>query len=249
MPYFNNRSTRKVSTPGADPSYTRTVQVAGLPTDILIKRCRRKTMALHVYPGKVVELRVPLKCPWREIDDFLDSRLGWIEDAQHELANRPVPAPPEYTEDSLHRFMGVKYPLRLEYGTRSRVDLEFGMLKVKCRMPGNQATVAGHIDSWYRRQAMDRFPDRISECLQKFPEPRPHRNLIVRKMKARWGSCAHNGDICLNSLLVKFPETAIDFVITHELCHLHHFSHSKGFYSLLESLMPDWKEREQLLVG
>ncbi|MCF6200101.1 MAG: M48 family metallopeptidase [Hyphomicrobiaceae bacterium] len=31
----------------------------------------------------------------------------------------------------------------------------------------------------------------------------------------------------------------IDYVITHELCHLEHKDHSSKFYTLLETVMPD----------
>jgi predicted metal-dependent hydrolase len=39
----------------------------------------------------------------------------------------------------------------------------------------------------------------------------------------------------------------IDYVIAHELCHLFEFNHGKKFYRMLESVMPDWKQREQVL--
>ncbi len=51
---------------------------------------------------------------------------------------------------------------------------------------------------------------------------------------------------------IEFPEgtpidEAVDFVITHELCHLVHFSHDKHFYALMDRAMPKWRDREGLL--
>jgi predicted metal-dependent hydrolase len=43
------------------------------------------------------------------------------------------------------------------------------------------------------------------------------------------------------------PLAAVDFVVTHELCHLKHFAHNKSFYRMLDRVMPDWRERERLL--
>ena len=36
-------------------------------------------------------------------------------------------------------------------------------------------------------------------------------------------------------------------VTLHELCHFVHPDHSKDFYALLQTLMPDWKARKKLL--
>jgi predicted metal-dependent hydrolase len=221
--------------------------VANKDLEVLIKRSRRKTMALHVYPDKPVELRVPMKCPWLEIDQFLDSRLGWIEDALKELSNVPRVPAPVYSEGSLHDYLGSKYPLMLVRGRPNHVEQFPGAIVVRCQAPEKPLTVARHMDAWYRAQAVALFPDRIEHNLKQFNVPLPYRSMVVRKMKARWGSCSRNGELCLNSLLVRFPEAAIDFVITHELCHLRHFSHNKSFYGLLTEVMPDWREREKLL--
>lgn len=245
--FFNNANTRKISTPGTNPCYLRKVSVANKDLDVLIKRSRRKTMALHVYPDKPVELRVPMKCPWFEINQFLDSRLGWIEVAQQELSNVPVVPALEYTQGALHDYLGSKYPLMLVRGKPNHVEQFSGVIVIRCLRPENAALVSRHLNEWYRRRARALFPDRIDHCLQRFPVSLAYRSLVVRKMKARWGSCSRNGDICLNSLLVRLPEAAIDFVITHELCHLQHFAHGKSFYRLLTKAMPDWREREKLL--
>jgi len=221
--------------------------VANKDLDVLIKRSRRKTMALHVYPDKPVELRVPLKCPWLEINRFLDSRLDWIEIAQKELSNVPCIPAPVYTEGSLHDYLGSKYPLMLVRGRPNHVQQLPGAIVVRCLKPEKSSLVEKHMDAWYRAQARLLFPDRIEQCLNRFPVPLPYRSLVVRKMKARWGSCSRNGELCLNSLLVRLPEAAIDFVIAHELCHLRYFSHNKSFYRLLADVMPDWPEREKLL--
>lgn len=58
------------------------------------------------------------------------------------------------------------------------------------------------------------------------------------------GSCGKNGNIVLNTELVKASVYCIDYVITHELCHLKHPNHSKDFYRLLEISLPDWERRK-----
>jgi hypothetical protein len=40
---------------------------------------------------------------------------------------------------------------------------------------------------------------------------------------------------------------SIDYVVTHELCHLVHGNHGKEFFTLLRMTMPDWEARKARL--
>ena len=66
-------------------------------------------------------------------------------------------------------------------------------------------------------------------------------------MKRRWGSCTKDGAILLNLLLIQASPRCIEYVITHELCHLIHHNHNAGFFRLLDRVMPDWRERKRKL--
>lgn len=70
----------------------------------------------------------------------------------------------------------------------------------------------------------------------------------LRTMSSRWGSCAYTkGRITINKRLIAYPIAAAEMVMLHELCHFVHPDHSKDFYALLQTLMPDWKARKKLL--
>lgn len=72
--------------------------------------------------------------------------------------------------------------------------------------------------------------------------------LKLRKMKNRWGSCYINEKkIILNEVLIKAPKDCIDYVILHELIHFIYKNHDENFYKMLFLLMPDWKERKNIL--
>ena len=46
-----------------------------------------------------------------------------------------------------------------------------------------------------------------------------------------------------------YSPRAIDYVVVHELCHIRHKNHSRAFYAMIESIMPDYKQREKELKG
>jgi len=55
------------------------------------------------------------------------------------------------------------------------------------------------------------------------------------------------GRLLLNRRLVQAPVDAIDYVITHELCHVAEPHHGPAFFELLDKVMPDWELRKQRL--
>ena len=51
-----------------------------------------------------------------------------------------------------------------------------------------------------------------------------------------------NKNITINQKLISYSETAIRYVILHELCHLKYMNHSKEFWNLVQIYMPEFKE-------
>jgi len=63
----------------------------------------------------------------------------------------------------------------------------------------------------------------------------------IKDIKYAWGSCSSNKNITINLKLAKKEEKIIEYVVLHELCHLKHMNHSKQFWDLVESNMPEYK--------
>jgi predicted metal-dependent hydrolase len=69
--------------------------------------------------------------------------------------------------------------------------------------------------------------------------------LIVRTMQSRWGGLSRADTMTLNVNLVRASRPCIEYVVTHELCHVKHRDHDAHFYKLLDQLMPDWEQRKR----
>ena len=65
--------------------------------------------------------------------------------------------------------------------------------------------------------------------------------IAIRLQSSRWGSCAQNGNLNFNCLLVIMPPEIMDSVVVHELCHRKHMNHSKEFYAEIDRVFPDYK--------
>lgn len=211
----------------------------------VVKRQQRKTLVLYVLPDGEVEVRAPHQLPEREIIRFVESRARWIERTREKQLQRV-----DWRATALPGgdiwFLGEPRRFRIERGAAFGVALAPGEFAVSARDPFNLPALARQLDGWFREQAQQLFSERLPHCCALFPALKPP-PLRLRKMKRRWGSCSRRGIVTLNSELIRLPQTLIDYVIVHELCHLYEFNHGPRFYRLLERAMPDWRQREAML--
>ena len=69
----------------------------------------------------------------------------------------------------------------------------------------------------------------------------------LMNFKRAWGNCSSKKLIKLNTKLVMYSDFAISYVCLHELCHLKYMNHSKKFWDLVKTFMPDYKLAEKEL--
>ena len=70
-----------------------------------------------------------------------------------------------------------------------------------------------------------------------------YRDLSIRAQRTRWASCSSTGHMSFNWRLLLAPESVLDYVIWHEVCHLEVMDHSTRFWSLLGSRCPDYRRQ------
>lgn len=71
----------------------------------------------------------------------------------------------------------------------------------------------------------------------------------ITRAKTRYGSCSPKNSLCFSCLLMRCPLPAIEYVVVHELAHIRHKNHGAAFYALVESFLPDYRDRKKLLRG
>ena len=71
--------------------------------------------------------------------------------------------------------------------------------------------------------------------------------ITVTSARTRWGSCSGKNRLSFTWRLMLYPNEAVEAVVVHELAHIRHKDHQKGFYDEVLGVLPDYYERMKLL--
>ena len=129
--------------------------------------------------------------------------------------------------------------LRIKEGKSNQVHYQNNIIEIECK---NKELAEKILQRWYVERAKIKFEEYAKSIVEHFSVygVMPA-SISVRKMEKRWGYCTKDGSIYLNPRLICAPRCCIEYVITHEMCHLVHRNHTKEFYALLTKEMPHWE--------
>jgi predicted metal-dependent hydrolase len=225
-----------------------------------LERRERATLEITVKPDGAVRVTAPSNAAAEDIAARVRRRARWILAQQASFADfRPHTPPRIYVPGETHLYLGRQYRIRVvptEAGEGSsnasgtpRVKMVRGFLEVRRVDFHDTAAIEKHIKEWYRRRAQVQLPSRLELNRQRFPDPSAVQptSLRLQRMPTRWGSTSPAGSLVLNPDLIRAPMDCVDYVVTHELCHLVVPNHGRQFFELQRLVMPDWEQRKQRL--
>lgn len=203
-------------------------------------RSPRKTIAIHITKDAMVKVCAPQKISLEAIDQFVQSKQAWIE--KH-LQNRTAQTKKksEFTLQYGDRilYQAREYPIVARKG--SQIGFDFNEFYLPENLTSKQLKQA--IIKLYKVIAKRDFTNKViqyAKIMQVSPTA-----VKISSAKTRWGSCSGKNSINLSWRLILAEETVIDYVVVHELAHIKEHNHGKQFWTIIESIFPDYKEREK----
>ncbi len=211
------------------------------PAYYLIRsRKRRKTISLQIKEDGKVVIRAPYYTPATEVEKFINERQSWVEKKLSEKERKIREARRAFVSGEEFLYLGERYPLEIGDGPgrASPLTLSFG----KFFLNRERAVHARDLFiAWYKREAERRLSERLSyytERLCLFPK-----GMRITSARSRWGSCSRDNRLSFSWRIVMASLRVIDYILIHELAHIREKNHSRRFWGLVESIMPDYRER------
>lgn len=206
-----------------------------------------KRINLRIGPDGRVQVSAPHRLPHVRIESFMLQRCDAILRAIHRAELRAASDPPPLclTEGAEILHFGRPLTLHLERGKNAFIRTE-GTITLTIPAPGDASSVRRLFGRWQEselRPIMETMAERHFPAFVPFEKDAPA--LRFRGMVSCWGSCRPaDGVITLNTYLAGAPLPCVEYVLIHELTHLHHPDHSPRFYAELSAYLPDWQARK-----
>lgn len=220
-----------------------------IPYAVRVNPNRRERVEINVLPDGTVDVEAPEEATPEAITKAVQKRARWIvahvSDARKRFEHV---LPREYVSGEQALYLGRRYSLKVTPVPKAErlVKLK-GALLIVAHDDVTPDSVRAILKGWYRVKARDYFAQRINAVCAALPWPQDPPAFRLLEMATQWGSCAVGGDILLNPALVRAPRECIDYVITHEVCHLREHNHGPEFFRLLTLAVPRWEGIKQRL--
>lgn len=204
-------------------------------------KAKRMSLRADVHGICVI---APTNLPLEDIRNFVRSKSRWISRTyEHYLRIKEKIGGGEFEKDTL-LFLGNRYRIRITKDAGEYAVVSDNLMQITFHVK-DRRTYKRYLHEWYKEKTREILEERVPItsqrlCLTYF-------KISVKALHSRWGSCSKNGNLSFNHLLAMLPLKVIDYVIVHELVHLVEFNHSKKFWTHVESVVPDYKDRRRWL--
>ena len=231
-----------------------TLRVRGTAIEYEVRRSarRKKTVQLSIRDGAVI-VNAPSRMRDLDIREFVRSRADWIAKT---LAEREetAPEPLKFVTGETLPYLGKPVELAVRFDADDELSVHLARRRLRVTMPRDlpeplRPTLTGNaIASWYAEQASERLPRDIDRWWPKLGRgDRSRVQVSIGSARSRWGSCSSDGKIRFTWRVMMLEPALIDYIVVHELAHLSVMNHSRDFWAVVETAMPDWKTRRATL--
>lgn len=215
-----------------------------------VNKALTSNLYISVQNGEVI-----INAPWyttsSQIQRVVEEKKQWILNKikEYELSceNKKT-----YTKIETVKVLGKNYDLEVQYKMIKAPSLSFKDNKIQVILPNqfkkmeNAEIVSILMNKMYEKIAEKEIENSMEKTrilLDIAPE-----DYEIKKMEKVVAKCKE-GKITINPDIVMYSRDIIDYIVLHEFCHLKYKSHTKSFYNMLKTYMPNYEEKSKQLNG
>jgi predicted metal-dependent hydrolase len=214
----------------------------------LLPGADRKTTDIVIERDGVIRVRPPLKMTPAQVDETVFSKRLWIYRNLAEWRDlNATRVTREWVNGEAFLYLGNSYRLSLVDEQDEPLKLKDGrfcLLRSLVRSANSKAVNAA-FENFYINKGLMRIQQRVHYFAEKVGVKAGQ--VQIKDLGFRWASCSTKGDLQFHWKCMMAPLTVIDYIVVHELCHLHHRDHSVAFWNEVDKVMPLYRERKEWL--
>lgn len=219
-------------------------------TEIAYKvvRSRRSTTDIIIERDGSVLVRAPEWIDDEQVANIVESKHYWIYRSLAEWRDlNASQVQREYKNGEGFLYLGRAYRLSLVDDQIEPLQLKNGRFTLRRErvVPGKSRSAKAAFRDFYTAKGLERMRTRVIYYAPKVGvEPT---GVAIRELGHRWAACLPSGKLAFHWKCMMAPQTIIDYIVVHELCHFHHRDHTNAFWNEVDKVMPDFRERKDWL--
>jgi predicted metal-dependent hydrolase len=199
---------------------------------------RRLSMTIDEHGLRV---NANLSLPLAQIEAFIRQHAAWVMEKLAARENTPRPQRVVVTDGTRLPLLGGEAIVRVQPGS-NRTRWIGDTLLLEARPAADLSVLARR---GLQQRALAHFTQRLTHYAPQLNLNAPP--LGLSSAKTRWGSCSTLSGIRINWRLIHLDAALGDYVVVHELAHLHEMNHSPRFWRHVERAYPAWRESREAL--
>jgi predicted metal-dependent hydrolase len=229
----------------AAPTRPSRLTVDGLDLEVRLSHTRRSIGITVDRDGSLI-VNAPHDCNEAELATFVHHKRMWIYKKLAEkdrlISHRPMK---EFVSGEGFAYLGRSHRLLLVEHHGPAVKLERGRLVIRRDVVTSGSAEQAMID-WYRTRALRWLPRRIEPWTRRLGVSPSA--IDVRDLGYRWGSLGRHHRVNFHWAIIQLPPTLVDYVIVHELAHIHEPNHTPEFWRRVERTLPAFQSAKTELA-
>lgn len=218
-------------------------KISNSPIEYTLRRAGRKTIGISVERDGSIVVTAPESVDEASIHQHVHSKRLWIWEKQaiKKHQNGEV-VTKQFIAGESFEYLGRRYRLKFVEEQEKPLKMHEGWF---CMRKDIQDTAKGCFITWYYERLEEKIKERLKHVFGYTKQSMP--TIRVIDLGFRWGSCSKDGTLNFNWKIAMAPISIIDYVIAHELTHLHEHSHSDRFWKELGKIMPGYQKKKEWL--
>jgi predicted metal-dependent hydrolase len=214
-----------------------------------IKYKKRTSMSISIDLYGNVEVQAPKGISDERVIQALEGKWEWIQQKLKEMKDRTHGSEVKtYEHGETFLYLGKEYPIEISHDINTEQD-RVVFEKEKLHI------IVKHLEDEKIKQALKRFYYQqckmlVEKSIKSYQinfKSKP-RSIRITDNKTNWGTCDSRQQLTFNWRLAMAPQSVIDYVVVHEMCHMVHLNHDRSFWRLVGKILPDYKQQENWLA-